>query len=127
MVDLPRWMTYGPLLPISLRAGLTVYDRLGGRRGTDRHRLLASHELASSFPRLRQVSLQGGFAYRDAQTDDARLTISLLKTAVRRHGAVAVSRMKASAITTEGILLRVTLEEGGERTHVRARAVVSAT
>ena len=127
LVDLPRWMTYGPLLPISLRTGLALYDLLGQRRGADRHRRLDSHELALSFPRLRRGFLRGGFAYRDAQTDDVRLTITLLKTAVRRYGATAVSRMRASAITTEGDVLRVTLEEGDERTQVRARAVVSAT
>jgi len=104
-----------------------VYDRLGQRRGTDRHRRLPSQELAISFPRLRRDSLRGGFAYRDAQTDDARLTITLLKTAVRRFGATAVSGMRASAIATEGDLLRVTLEEAAEMSHLRTRAVVSAT
>ena len=127
LVDLPGWMTHGPLLSLSLRTGLAVYDRLGRRRGADRHRRIDGHELATSFPKLHRDALEGGFAYRDAQTDDVRLTITLLKTAVRRHGATAVSRMRATAITTDGDLLRVSLEEGGERTHVRARAVVSAT
>lgn len=127
LVDLPGWLTSGPLLPLSLKAGLAVYDRLGQRRGADRHRRLPSEELAMSFPRLRRDSLRGGFAYRDGQTDDARLTITLLKTAVLRYGATAVSRMRASAIATEGDLLRVILEEAAEMTHVRTRAVVSAT
>ena len=127
LVNLPKWMTYGPLLPLSLRTGLALYDRLGGRRGQGRHRRLPSHELAMSFPKLRTAELQAGFTYRDAQTDDARLTITLLKTAVQRYGATAVSRMRASAITTEGDLLRVTLEEGNERSHARTRSVVSAT
>lgn len=127
LVNLPTWMTYGPLLPLSLRTGLAMYDRIGRRRGQSRHRRLPGHELAMSFPKLRTADLQGGFAYRDAQTDDARLTITFLKTAVQRFGATAVSRMRASAITTEGDLLRVTLEEGSERSHARARSVVSAT
>ncbi len=128
LVDLPGWLTAGPLLPLSLRAGLAVYDRLGRRRGADRHRRLANQELAMSFPRLRRDSLRGGFAYRDAQTDDARLTITLLKTAVRRYGATAVSGMRASSIATEGGLLRVTLDEEAAGTiRVRTRAVVSAT
>ena len=132
IVDLPRWMAAGPLASLSLRAGLTLYDRLGGRRGSDTHRRLARPDVTASFPKLRSETLVEGFAYRDAQTDDARLTISFLKTAVVRHGAVAVSRMEARSIETAGDELRVRLADragGGEGREmvVRARTVVSAT
>ena len=32
-----------------------------------------------------------GFVYPDAQTDDARLTLAVLRTAVLDHGAVAAN------------------------------------
>lgn len=132
IVDLPRWMAAGPLASLSLRTGLTLYDRLGGRRGSDTHRRLARPDVAASFPKLRSETLVEGFAYRDAQTDDARLTVSFLKTAVVRHGAVAVSRMEARSIETAGNEFRVRLVDkapGDDRreTVVRARTVVSAT
>ena len=132
IVDLPGWLTVGPLASVSLRAGLSLYDRLGGRRGADRHRRLAKADLTRVFPKLRHESLVGGFSYRDAQTDDARLTVAFLKTAVALHGAVAVSRMAARSIDREGRELRVGLADSGPEGDgrplmVRARTVVSAT
>jgi len=132
IVDLPRWLTAGPLASVSLRAGLSLYDRLGGRRGSDRHRRLGKADLARSFPKLRPESLVEGFSYRDALTDDSRLTVAYLKTAVALHGAVAVSRMTACSIDTVGDELRVGLMDSGPEVDdrpvvVRARTVVSAT
>ncbi len=132
IVDLPGWLTAGPLASVSLRAGLSLYDRLGGRRGSDRHRRLGKPDLAGAFPKLRSESLVGGFSYRDAQTDDARLTVAFLKTAVAHHGAVAVSRMAARSIDRAGGELRVGLTENGPEGDgrpvvLRARTVVSAT
>ena len=132
IVDLPRWLTAGPLASVSLRAGLSLYDRLGGRRGPDRHRRLGKPELERSFPKLRPESLVEGFSYRDALTDDSRLTVAFLKTAVALHGAVAVSRMAACSVDTAGDELRVGLMDNGPEADdrpvvVRARTVVSAT
>ena len=132
IVDLPGWLTAGPLASVSLRAGLSLYDRLGGRRGADRHRRLAKPDLMTAFPKLHPESLVGGFSYRDAQTDDARLTVAFLKTAVALHGAVAVSRMAARSIDQAGGELRVGLADNGPEGDgrplmVRARTVVSAT
>lgn len=132
IVDLPRWLTAGPLASVSLRAGLSLYDRLGGRRGPDRHRRLGKADLARFFPKLRPESLVEGFSYRDALTDDSRLTVAFLKTAVALHGAVVVSRMAACSIDTAGDELRVGLMDNGPEVDdrpmvVRARTVVSAT
>ncbi len=132
IVDLPPWLTAGPLASLSLRAGLSLYDRLGGRRGADRHRRLGRPDLERSFPKLRAESLVEGFSYRDALTDDSRLTVAFLKTAVARHGAVAISRMSARSIDMAGGELRVGLTDNGPEGDgrpvvVRARTVVSAT
>ena len=127
LVDLPSWMLAGPLRSLALRAGLSLYDRLGGRYGRERHRRLGREDLSHLFPKLRRESLQEGFLYRDAQTDDARLTVSLLKTAVGLHGAVAVSRMRAVDIASRSDGLVVTLQENWNPIHVRSRSVVAAT
>ena len=132
IVDLPRWLTAGPLASLSLRAGLSLYDRLGGRRGPDRHRRLRKADLERSFPKLRSESLMEGFSYRDALTDDSRLTVAFLKTAVALHGAVAISRMAARSIDLAGDELRVGLADNGpdgdgRPVLIRARTVISAT
>ena len=132
IVSLPRWLTAGPLASVSLRAGLSLYDGLGRRRGSDRHRRLGKPDLTRAFPKLRTESLVEGFSYRDALTDDSRLTVAFLKTAVTSHGAVAVSRMAACSIDTAGDELRVGLTDNGPEGDgrpvvVRARTIVSAT
>ncbi len=127
LVDLPRWMSTGPLGSVTLRAGLHLYDLLGGRRGRDRHRRVGREEIAKLFPRLRGKGLEQGFAYRDAQTDDARLTIALLKTAVVTHGAVAVSRMRAVDVAAREHGLVITVEETGGSLKIRSRSVITAT
>ena len=123
LLNLPAWMTVGPKL------GLTLYDRLGRRSGDARHRRIDSETLATLFPGMRLDASEGGYVYRDAQTDDARLVMSLLKTAVVADGAVAVSRMKATGITSDGDswVISVSDSEDDRVGQVRSRAVVSAT
>lgn len=126
LVDLPPWMAAGPLPSLALRMGLHLYDRLGGRKGADRHRKIGEEEVVDLFPKLRRDGLAASYVYRDAQTDDARLTISLLKTAVQ-HGAVAVSRMRAVNLVTGRYGPVVTVRENGESIELRSRSVVTAT
>ena len=127
LADLPRWASSGPALSPMLAAGLGVYDLLGGRRGAARRRRLRAGEVSEMFPALRGEGLRGGFSYGDAQTDDARLTVCVLKTAVLRHGATAVSGVTAEGVAPDREGFRVGLrdEEGGFE--VLARSVAAAT
>jgi glycerol-3-phosphate dehydrogenase len=129
LADAPAWAARGRRASIALGAGLAVYDLLGGvNRPGERHRRLALSEVRKAAPLLRTEGLRGGFAYSDAQTDDARLVIALARTAVR-HGCTAVSRMQAQRIDPSpgGFEIDlVDLVEDG-RSRIRARAVVSAT
>lgn len=127
LVDLPQWVSTGPLRSFVLGAGLHLYDRLGGRRSQERHRSITREEVLDSFPRLYGHDLMKGITYRDAQTDDARLTITLLKTAVTEHGAVAVSRVRAMDVATRSDGLEVTVQENGESHKLRSRSVIAAT
>ena len=127
LADLPRWVSSGPALSPLLRAGLGVYDLLGGRRGAARHRRLRAGEVADMFPALRGEGLRGGFAYGDALTDDARLTVCVLKTAVLRHGATAVSGVTAETVTPDREGFRVGLRDEGGSFEVLTRSVAAAT
>lgn len=127
LADLPRWASFGPALSPMLGAGLGLYDLLGGRRGAARRRRLRAGEALEMFPALRGEGLRGGFSYGDAQTDDARLTVCVLKTAVLRHGATAVSGVTAEEVAPDREGFRVGLrdEEGGFE--ALTRSVVAAT
>src|SRR5438876_10406818 len=67
--------------PWKWRVGLTLYDLLAGRGNVRRSRALARRRLAREFPGLRPDTLTGGAEYHDAQMDDARLCIEVLRTA----------------------------------------------
>ena len=129
MADLPRWASAPSLLPYTMRIGLSLYDLLGLRRGEDRHRRLSNAEILEMMPNLRDIGLNGGFAYQDAQTDDARLTISVLKTAVRRYGTVAASGVKVTSLQQDEHGYRIMGRDDVSDTTVEltGRAVVSAT
>lgn len=99
LADAPKWASKGWIAPIALRAGLTLYDVLGGfGRPGDRHRGIDTETLLAMIPELRTEGLKSGVVYSDAQTDDARLVITLVKTAVRRHGATAAGGIKVEQI-----------------------------
>jgi glycerol-3-phosphate dehydrogenase len=84
-----------------LRAGLTAYDFLAGRRRLQRHRSLSRETLERTEPTVRTDGLQGGFRYFDCLVNDARLTLTTVRSAARSHAAVA-SYVEATDILTEG-------------------------
>ena len=130
IADAPAWAARGWKAPLALRAGLIAYDVLGGfGRPGSRHRAVGAEALLASIPTLRPEGLEGGFAYSDAQTDDARLVIGLVKTAVTRYGATAVNQMQVESIEEEGGRFRVHLHdrETDTRSEARTRTVLAAT
>jgi glycerol-3-phosphate dehydrogenase len=75
-----------------------------------------------------------GFLYYDARTDDARLTLTILRTAVLEHGAVAANYARVTSLLKDdagaicGARIVPQLPGGsGEVIDVRAKAVVNAT
>lgn len=130
IADAPEWAARGWRAPLALRAGLMAYDLLGGwGRPGSRHRAVSAEELLAAFPTLRPDGLERGFVYSDAQTDDARLVISLLKTAVGRYGATAVNRVEVQSVAPEGdrFVVRMVDRMTGEPLSVITRSVLAAT
>ncbi|MHB8288992.1 MAG: glycerol-3-phosphate dehydrogenase/oxidase [Acidimicrobiales bacterium] len=75
----------------SYSTALWMYDLTGGLRIGRRHRRVSSEEALSHLPTLRTENLSAGFLYYDAQVDDARLTIAVLRTAAVDYGAVVAN------------------------------------
>lgn len=67
--------------------GLWLYDRLAGVTGGDRRRMLNQSETTELEPALRKEGLIGGGFYAEYRTDDARLTIEIIKTALEHQAA----------------------------------------
>lgn len=130
LADAPAWAAKGRRASVALRAGLLLYDLLGGfDRPGSRHRRISLEELRKDVPNLRTEGLRSGFVYSDAQTDDARLVIAIARTAVDRFGAVAVSRARATAVNSvkDGYIVAVQDLASHEEFRVESRAVVVAT
>jgi glycerol-3-phosphate dehydrogenase len=64
--------------------GLTVYDILGRHWA---HRHYDAPQLRELCPHITERDLLGGYHYYDAQTDDARLVLRVIREAVRAGGA----------------------------------------
>ncbi|HSH03786.1 MAG TPA: glycerol-3-phosphate dehydrogenase/oxidase [Anaerolineae bacterium] len=67
------------------RAGLSLYDLLAWQWS---HQYYSARDFQMLAPHLDESRLDGGFRYGDAQTDDARLTLRVLREA-QNQGAVA--------------------------------------
>ena len=105
--------------------GLAAYDLLAAGRNVGIHRSASAEQLREAFPGL--AARSGGYRYFEGQTDDARLTIEVARTA---HGYGA---LLANHTRVEGLLggARVTGaiaadELTGQRLEIRARATVNA-
>jgi glycerol-3-phosphate dehydrogenase len=115
--------------PWQWRAALTLYDLLAGRSNVHRSRPLGLPKLRRGFPGLRVAGLAGGAEYHDAQMDDARLCLDVLRTAVL-HGCIAANYVEAVAFEFLGGVVagvRAVDRVGGEEVTIEARQVLNAT
>jgi glycerol-3-phosphate dehydrogenase len=111
----PRWM---------VRAGLYLYDRLGGARTLPGSRQLDLRDDPLGAP-LRDT-VRFGFAYSDCRTDDARLTILTARDAASR-GAEIATRTALVAARREGDIWRAQLRGAdGATREAAARILVNA-
>jgi glycerol-3-phosphate dehydrogenase len=117
------------LPPWKWRAGLTLYDLLAGRSNLRRSRPLAIRHLRQEFPSLKTAGLRGGAAYFDAQMDDARLCLEVIRTAAQQ-GARVANYVEAAAFEKQGgeiAGIRAVDRIGGGDFAIRARQVLNAT
>jgi glycine/D-amino acid oxidase-like deaminating enzyme len=111
----------------ALGSAMWMYDLTGGWRIGKLHRRMSGDEAARHFPTTHLDKLSAGYLYFDAAADDARLTLTIARTAAE-HGAVVVNRCGVVDITSDadGRADGAIVEADGERITVRARCVVNA-
>jgi glycerol-3-phosphate dehydrogenase len=110
-------------------AGLVVYDLMARQWS---HRSYDAEDLRELCPSLVVSGLRGGFRFFDAQTDDARLVLRLLRESVSSGGlalnyARVESLLKTNAGQVCGVVLRDTSGEADRQAEVKGRVVVNAT
>jgi glycerol-3-phosphate dehydrogenase len=83
-------------------AGLALYDVLRGfQRALPWHKHMSQKKIGEIAPSLRQDIVTGAVKYYDAQVDDARHTMTIVRTA-RRHGAVVATRVEVTDLIRNG-------------------------
>lgn len=133
-VTTPQWMLLpfhkgGTFGSFSTNIGLRVYDFLAGVKKSERRKMLSQQETLNKEPLVKNENLQGGGYYVEYRTDDARLTIEVMKTAVEL-GAKALNYSKVENLLYEngkvvGVLINDQLT--GEKHEIFADKVVNAT
>jgi glycerol-3-phosphate dehydrogenase len=107
------------------RLGLAGYDLLAAGRNVGLHRSVRAEQVREAVPGLGGRSR--GFRYFECQTDDARLTIEVARTA-QACGAVLANHARVEGLLggarVEGAA--VVDEMTGQRFEIRARATVNA-
>lgn len=131
----PIWMllpfhkkgTFGPL---TTSAGLKMYDYLAGVKKDERRLMLSDHEALEKEPLLKSKGLLGGGYYVEYRTDDARLTIEVMKKAMEK-GAVCLNYAKARSFIyddySQVIGAEIVDTVSNKRISIQAKKVVNAT
>jgi glycerol-3-phosphate dehydrogenase len=109
-----------------MNSALWMYDLTGGARIGKLHEKLTADEAFAHFPTLKRERLASGYLYHDAQTDDARLTMPVARTAAD-NGAAVVNHATVVSLTKDGERVTgATIEADGTTIEVRAKVVVNA-
>nr|WP_274382306.1 glycerol-3-phosphate dehydrogenase/oxidase [Paenibacillus paridis] len=134
-VTTPEWM----LLPLykggtfgkfSTSIGLRVYDFLAGVKRKERREMLSVADTLSKEPLLKRDGLKGGGYYVEYRTDDARLTIEVMKKAVET-GALSVNYAKVETLRygqdgkITGALVKDTISD--KEYEIAAAKIINAT
>jgi glycerol-3-phosphate dehydrogenase len=109
--------------------GLKVYDWLAGARRIGSTRVMSRDEMRRAMPTVDLRSIRGGVCYYDAQFDDARFAIGLMRT-LFHLGGQALNYTRVSSLLKEGgKVLGVHAQDAftGKNLTLRAKAVVNAT
>lgn len=123
---IPAWRTVDRLV---YTAGLKLYDTLSGWHNLAASNCLDRQEVIAALPGLRREGLCGGTRYWDGQFDDARLAITLMRTATDL-GATCVNYLPATQlIKANGRVVGAWVRdaESGEGFEIRAKAIINAT
>jgi glycerol-3-phosphate dehydrogenase len=116
-----------PKIARALGTALWMYDLTGGARIRKLHERIDTAQAIAHMPTLREQNVAAAYLYYDAQTDDARYTLTLARTAAA-HGAVLANHAGVVALHRDatGRTTGATVVADGDTIDIRARTVVNA-
>lgn len=119
----------GALNMFTGRLGMTLYELLAGVKKTEWHQVLNKEKTMAAESLLKKDNLLGGILFYEYRTDDARLTIEVIKEAVDR-GTLALNYLKAVGFeyqnkTISGVKLQDQITK--QTFELKAKYIVNAT
>lgn len=120
----------GSLGKFTTSIGLRLYDLLAGVKYNERRIMLNKEETLQEEVLLKNEPVIGGGLYYEYRTDDARLTIDVLKTACIKYGAKALNYARVDHFTyspEKKVNGLVFIDEKTKNAHsIRAKSIVNA-
>jgi glycerol-3-phosphate dehydrogenase len=112
----------------ALGSAMWMYDLTGGLRIGKLHKRIDADEAHAHMPTLRRDRLAASYVYYDAQADDARLTLTIARTAAD-HGAAVVNHAAVRAFVKDGSgkVRGAVVRADGSDIAVSCASVVNAT
>ena len=133
-VTTPEWMIMplykkGPNGMFMTTIGLSLYDFLAGVKKEERKSMLDTKRLLALEPKFKQDGLVGGGRFVEYRSDDARLTIEVMKEAASQ-GATVINYAKVTDfIYKDGKVIGVQIvnQVNGQVSEIRAKKIVNAS
>jgi glycerol-3-phosphate dehydrogenase len=118
-----------PKVARALGSAMWMYDLTGGARIGKIHQRLKRDEAVAYMPTLPAERLAGAYLYYDAQADDARLTLTIARTAALEFDAVIANGCRVTGFDRDdrGRVSGAAVEADGQSFHIEAGAIVNAT
>jgi len=111
----------------ALGTAMWMYDLTGGWRIGKFHKRLKADAAFAHVPTMRREKIAGGYLYYDATVDDARLVLTVARTAAA-YGAAVANRCRVTGFEhTDGRVSSVTIDTGAGAITVNAKVIVNAT
>lgn len=112
----------------AMGTAMWMYDLTGGLRIGKMHKRVSKKQALEWFPTLPADKLMPSYLYYDAEADDARLVVTVARTAALRFGATLVNRTEVVGLQkgSNGNVNGVTVKADGRTFTVSTKAVVNA-
>ncbi|MGV3274377.1 glycerol-3-phosphate dehydrogenase/oxidase [Staphylococcus sp. 11261D007BR] len=134
-VTTPEWMLLpmhrgGTFGKFTTSIGLAMYDRLAGVKKSERKKMLSKKEASQKEPLVKRKGLKGGGYYVEYRTDDARLTIEVMKKAAELGADIInYAKVRSFVYDDQSKVNGVTLEDllNDDQFEIRGKKVINAT
>ena len=119
----------GSFSKFSARLGMWIYERMAGVSKKEWHKFLSIEKSLVTEPLLNKKNLIGSIVFYEYRTDDARLTIEVIKESVAR-GAKALNHLKVVSFIYDKKIVRgveVIDQLNDEKFIIHAKHIINAS